>query len=335
MRNIRKVFALLISWFLLYGCATGQIPSGTQVYGIVSDNVNDTNQNCKFVRLDAASGNIIDNIFDFGNDGSYPDAAFSPDGRFIAYNKWIGKMDLEIFLYDMTEKSERQLTFDSNGENNRISWIDNETILAVFCSHKRGEDGWHIFTYHVPDGKTTFIKPVNSQNGEPVHFYGVKALSKSKQLLFVRGLESGYLRSWNDKGFANSLYLCSSDGTDETKLLDAMQERTLGAIAVNPNQDKVLVEAFRYPQTFDDDEASDIYLYDLQTNQCSLLEDGTSDTSIEHWSLGWANDNTIVYRTREHWYCINVETKEKQELFTQNLKMDGKYFILNMFIREE
>ncbi len=326
----KSIVALLLSLLPLYGCVGGHsISSDAQIYGIASDNAGSAGQNCKFVRLDASSGGIAETFFDFGEDGNYPDAAFSPNGRFIAYNKWIDKMDHELCLYDTETKSERQLTFKSNGENNRISWVDDETILAVFCSHETGRGGWHIFSYHVPDGTITELKPINMQDGEPVHFNGVEALHKSRQLLYVRGLENEYRCSWNNKEFHNALYRCDTDATNEEKLLDSMPERTLGAIAASPEEDKVLIEAFCYPQTFGGDELSDLYLYDLQTSQCSLLETGTEGAAIEHRALCWVDNNTIAYRTQESWYCINTETKEK----VQVPQVSNKYSILNILIK--
>lgn len=324
-KQIRKILALSLCLLFLTGCTTQA--EENVVYGVVSQNVKSTEQVCKLVTLNPETGAVVDTIFDFGKGGIYPNAALSPSGRYIAYNTWIERQDRELFLYDLKAQESKQLTTDSNGEIDRISWSDDNTIIATFTSHKRGSSGWHIFSYNTTDGTKTFLTEVNQQNNEPVYFNGVQALPNGGKLFFARGLESNYMRSWNDKKFSNALYQCDIDGT-QAKAIFSLSDRTIGRISISPDHAFLAIEAFRYPIETGDLEPSDVYLYNLSTDEVVLLESGTSETLIEHWNLNWKNEKTLIYRSQDGWYSIDIATKQRNPLFSE--KLDGENAILDL-----
>lgn len=75
MRDIAQSFNFEVSW------DTGKVFINTtnqqMIYGIVAENMEAINQKCSFVLIDTKTGNITDTIFDFGEDGSYPEAALT------------------------------------------------------------------------------------------------------------------------------------------------------------------------------------------------------------------------------------------------------------------
>lgn len=286
-------------------------------YSIIAEDPQGTNQKCYFSQINLNTGIISDSIFEFGDDGAYPDATISPNGQFVAFNKWIEKQDRELFLYDIKNKITRQLTFNSNGEINRLSWLDDKTIIGVFCSHKRGYDGWHLFSFNINTSRMKFLTAFNKAGNETVYFNGVKALTGQDKIIFARGTEREYLKSWNDSKYKNALYISDKEGSDIEEIL-TFEDRTIGSISISPNKNHLLVEAFKYPENNDDIESSDLYVYDITSGNKKLLEDGTTNKKIEHWNLAWLDDTTIVYRDQLGWYCLNTDSMQKRSLFSKH-----------------
>ena len=220
--------------------------------------------------IDTKTGNVTDTIFDFGEDGSYPEAVLSPSDRYVAFNKWIEKQDRELFVYDLENNISKQLTFKSNGEFNRISWLNDYTIIGVFCSHEKNSNGWHMFSFDIKTNEMKFLTNANSIDNQFVYFNGVKSITGQNKILFARGLETDYLTSWRDKKYKNALYICDSDGSNIKELL-TFDDRTIGAISISPNNENILIEAFKYPENNNELECSDLYLYNLKTGEYSLL----------------------------------------------------------------
>lgn len=96
-------------------------------------------------------------------------------------------------------------------------------------------------------------------------------------------------------------------------------DRTIGAICVSPNNENILIEAFKYPENNNGLECSDLYLYNLKNGEYSLLEDGTKNTQIEHWNINWLDNNTVIYRYQSRWNSLDINTMKKSSLFSQNL----------------
>ena len=315
LRDIAQSFNFEVSW------DTGKVFINTtnqqMIYGIVAENMEAINQKCSFVLIDTKTGNITDTIFDFGEDGSYPEAALSPSCRYVAFNKWIGKQDRELFIYDLENNISKQLTSKSNGEFNRISWLNDNTIIGVFCSHEKNGNGWHMFSLDIKTNKINFLTNINSIDNQFVYFNGVKSITGQNKILFARGLEADYLTSWTDKKYKNALYICDSDGSNIKELL-TFDDRTIGAISISPNNENILIEAFKYPENNNSLECSDLYLYNLKTGEYSLLEDGTKNTEIEHWNLNWLDDTTIIYRHQSGWSSLDINTMKKNTLFSKN-----------------
>ena len=315
LRDIAQSFNFEVSW------DTGKVFINTtnqqMIYGIVAENMEAINQKCSFALIDTKTGNIIDNIFDFGEDGSYPQAVLSPSGRYVAFNKWIQKQDRELFIYDLENNISKQLTFESNGEINRISWLNDSTIIGVFCSHEKNSSGWNMFSFDIKTNEMKFLTNINSIDNQSVYFNGVKSITGQNKILFARGLETDYLTSWRDKKYKNALYICNSDGSNVKELL-TFDDRTIGAISISPNNENILIEAFKYPENNNELECSDLYLYNLKTGEYSLLEDGTKNTEIEHWNLNWLDNNTVIYRHQSGWSSLDINTMKKNTLFSQN-----------------
>lgn len=231
----------------------------------------------------------------------------------------------------METQESKRLTTDSNGEIDRISWSDDNTIIAVFTSHKRGSSGWYVFSYDITDGTKIFFTEINQQNNEPVYFNGVQALPNEGKLFFARGLGSNFMRSWNDKKFSNALYQCDINGT-QAQTIFSLPDRTIGRISISPDHAFLAIEAFQYPIETGDLEPSDVYLYNLSTDEVVLLESGTSETLIEHWNLSWKDEKTLIYRSQNDWYSIDIATKQRNPLFSE--KLDGETDILDLqFVR--
>lgn len=317
--KLALIIVLLCGIFLIisFNQSKGIYKDEQMIYGIVAGDIKDVNQKCSFGLIDTKTGDITEKIFDFGSDGSYPDATLSPTGQYVAFNKWIEKTDRELFIYDLKNKTSKQLTSNSNGEINRISWLDDSTIIGVFCSHEKGKDGWHLFSFDIKTNEMKFLTNANSQNGEYVYFNGVKALTGQNKILFARGNESEYLTSWNDKKYKNALYICDSQGLNIEKLL-TFDDRTIGGISVSHDNENVLIEAFKYPENNNELECSDLYLYNLKTGETKLLEDGTKNAQIEHWNLNWLDNNSVVYRNQSEWKSIDINTMKTSSLFENN-----------------
>lgn len=191
LRDIAQSFNFDISW------DTGKVFINTtnqqMIYAIIAEDIQAINQKCSFALIDNKTGNITDTIFNFGDDGSYPEAILSPSGQYIVYNKWIEKQDRELFIYDLKNNISKQLTSKSNGEFNRISWLNDNTIIGVFCSHEKNSNGWHMFSLDIKTNKINFLTNVNRIDNQFVYFNGVKSITGQNKILFARGLEADYL----------------------------------------------------------------------------------------------------------------------------------------------
>ena len=316
LRDIAQSFNFDISW------DTGKVFINTtnqqMIYAIIAEDIQAINQKCSFAIIDNKTGNITDTIFNFGDDDSYPEAILSPSGQYIVYNKWIEKQDRELFIYDLKNNISKPLTSKSDGEFNRISWLNDNTIIGVFCSHEKNSNGWHMFSLDIKTNKINFLTNVNRIDNQFVYFNGVKSITGQNKILFTRGLETDYLTSWINKTYKNALYICDSDGSNIKELL-TFDDRTIGAICVSPNNENILIEAFKYPENNNGLECSDLYLYNLKTGEYSLLEDGTKNTQIEHWNINWLDNNTVIYRYQPRWNSLDINTMKKSSLFSENL----------------
>ena len=182
---------------------------------------------------------------------------------------------------------------------------------------KKNGNGWHMFSLDIKTNKINFLTNINSIDNQFVYFNGVKSITGQNKILFAIGLETDYLTSWINKTYKNALYICNSDCSNIKELL-TFDDRTIGAISISPNNENILIEAFKYPENNNSLECSDLYLYNLKTGEYSLLEDGTKNTEIEHWNLNWLDDNTIIYRHQSGWSSLDINTMKKNTIFSQN-----------------
>ncbi len=54
----------------------------------------------------------------------------------------------------------------------------------------------------------------------------------------------------------------------------------------------------------------------LSTDEVQLLQSGTAGGLLDDRSFSWKDSKTIVYRSQDDWYAIDIEAKQKTPLFT-------------------
>lgn len=277
------------------------------IYAEVVNNYRKLDATYTLVTLDTTNQAVIETLFDFGSEGRYFDFATSPDGKKIIYNKWVDKMELDLFLYDIETKTSVQLTSEINGELDRMSWLDDQTVLCVFSPHGKVR-GIHLYKLNLADKSLTRYEGVDASD-DYYYYNAVKYIAGTQKILYARGVQDDYKVSWQEGFYHNALYMTDLRGEKEEKIAE-FPDRTIGQAEISPNGKTLAIEAYVYPETAGEDkEPSDIYLYDLNAKTLTLIDEGVP-VDREHWDLFWYDDRSLLYRDDQTLYRLDIAKKE-------------------------
>ncbi|WP_027416231.1 hypothetical protein [Aneurinibacillus terranovensis] len=318
MKKVIGIFVILLCLTLTiiykYDDQEMKTNSTKRVVGIVSDSSTKVNQNQKMAWIDLTEKRIVKEL-PIDNIGHGLEATISPDNQKMAENKWVNRMDLNLFLLDLQNNKLTQLTGNINGEISRISWIDDNTILYCFTSHnsKKYGLGMYLYTYNIKNKTNT---PFFKNQSSNYRYDTVRYIPKLNKVIYAQGKADDYFLSIPlGKAASNQLYWCNKDGTMIQKLTE-IKNRTIGRVVPTYDNKNLIIEAYYVQKSVD---KSDLYTYNFESKKTTLLL-ASSEKYPEHWNIISPAYNTVWFRSKGKIYEINTVNKNIKEVKIMNMK---------------
>lgn len=321
---MKKIVGIFVSIFCItsviitYNSSTANSTT-TYITGVVSNSSTQINQSQKIVWIDLDQKKVVKEM-PLDNVGHGSEASISPNKKLLAKNKWINRMDLNLFLVDLQNKKETQLTTDINGEIKRISWIDDHTLLYSFDGHdsKKFGSGMYIYTYDInTKSQRPFFKNQPSNNSQ-YRYNTVRYISGLDKVIYSQIKADDYFKSFAlAKAAPSQLYWCDKTGDNIQKLTE-IENKTIGRVVPTFDNKKLIIEAY-YMQG--GAEKSDLYLYDIENKKTSLLL-ASNEQYPEHWNIVSPMPNTVWFRSKRKLYELNMVNKKIQEVKLGNINKE-------------
>ena len=245
-------------------------------------------------------------------------AAYSPDGKYIAFVQGAGFLAQEVFVFRTDTKETRQLTSDKAYVSG-LTWTpDSKSIL--FSSSRSGLQAlWRISAaggnpMHLPSGIEYPSGPTVALNGARLAFVsehlnvnvwrtpGPAAKSPGAATKLIASSRGQYDFSYSpdgtkiafgsDRSGPNEIWICNSDGSNPVQLTSLANSAT-GTPRWSPDGKQIAFDSRLEGH-------SDIFVISAEGGKARRLTEGPSESAVPSWShdgkwVYFASDRTASF----------------------------------------